>query len=323
MATRPSIAWQASHEQFPPEELVRFAVLAERCGFDAVHSSDHLVPWSERQGHSGFSFAWLGAAMQATQLPFGVICAAGYRYHPAIVAQAAATLARLFPGRFTLSLGSGEALNEHITGEPWPSKNERNARLHECADVVRRLLAGEHVDHRGRVVVADVKLHSLPDAALPLFAAALSPQTAKEVAVWADGLLTLLGPDLPATLQAFRENGGAGKPVHVKVDVCYGRDLAAAKQDAWQQWRTVVLPREELASARSVAELEARARAVTPEQVAEKVIISAEPARFAQEAARLAAMDVSSVIFHQVGRDQETFIRDCAEALIAVNRMLT
>jgi G6PDH family F420-dependent oxidoreductase len=231
------------------------------------------------------------------------------------VAQAAATLGRLFPHRFTLTLGSGEALNEHITGEPWPTKGERNARLHECGDIVRRLLSGEHVDHRGRVVVSEAKLYSVPESAIPIFAAALSPQTAKEVAVWADGLLTLAGSELPETLKAFRENGGAGKPVHVKVDVCYGRDVAAAKQEAWEQWRTAMLPREELASVRTIAELEARARSITPEHVAEKVIVSAEPSRFAEEAARLAALGVESLVFHHVGRDQEAFIRDCAEAL--------
>lgn len=315
MASEPSIAWQASHEQFPPDELLRLAVVAERCGFTAIHSSDHFHPWSERQGHSGFSFAWLGAAMQATNLPFGVVCAAGYRYHPAVVAQAVATLGRMFPGGLVLSLGSGEAINEHITGEPWPDKHERNARLHECAGIVRQLLGGEHVDHRGRVVVEDAKLYTLSESEIPLFAAALSQETAAEVARWADGLLTLRSPELPATLEAFRKSGGAGKPVHVKVDICYGRDVEAAKQDAWDQWRTNVLDGDELASVRTPAELEARARSVTPEQVAEKVIVSADPERYAEEVAQLAAMDVSSVIFHQVGRDQEAFLRDCAGAL--------
>src|SRR5690606_32469250 len=115
---RPKITWQASHEQVPPEELLHRAVLAEECGFDAIHSSDHFHPWSEQQGHSGYSLACLGAAMQVRRVDFGVVCATGYRYHPAVVAQAAATLERLFPGRLTLSLGSGEAINEHITGDP-------------------------------------------------------------------------------------------------------------------------------------------------------------------------------------------------------------
>src|SRR4051812_41340550 len=109
------IGYQISHEQFKPSELLRYAVMAEQAGFQALLSSDHFNPWSERQGQSGFALSWLGAAMQATSLPCGVVCAPGERYHPAIVAQAAATLGELFEGRFWMTLGSGEALNEHIT----------------------------------------------------------------------------------------------------------------------------------------------------------------------------------------------------------------
>ncbi len=319
MASRPTIAWQASHEQFAPEELLRLSVLAQQCGFEAIHSSDHFHPWSERQGHSGFSFAWLGAAMQATHLPFGVICAAGYRYHPAVVAQAAATLARLFPGRFTLSLGSGEAINEHIMGEPWPDKPARNARLQECAHVIRRLLRGERVNHRERVVVVDAKVYSRPEVQLPLFGAALSPDTAAEVATWADGLLTLHGPDLPEVLQAFRNHGGTGKPVHVKVDVCFGRDLQAARLDAWEQWRTNVLHRDQLANVRTLAELEELAGAVTPERVEEKVLVSTTPEAFTDVVAKLAGMSVAAVIFHQVGRNQDAFLRECGPLLTGAN----
>ncbi|HEY0067269.1 MAG TPA: LLM class flavin-dependent oxidoreductase, partial [Flavisolibacter sp.] len=108
------IGYHASHEQFTPSELLRYAKLAEEAGFTSVNCSDHFNPWSERQGQSGFSFAWLGAAMMNSSLPFGVVCTPGYRYHPAVVAQAAATLAEMFPGRFWMSLGSGEALNERI-----------------------------------------------------------------------------------------------------------------------------------------------------------------------------------------------------------------
>src|SRR5687767_7871992 len=145
------IAYHASHEQFSPRELLRFAKLAERAGFEAIHSSDHFHPWSESQGQSGFAFAWLGAAMQATNLPFSAVCAPGQRYHPAIVAQAIATLCEMFPGRFHINLASGEALNESITGDKWLIKEERNARLKECADVIRQLLAGETVTHHGRI----------------------------------------------------------------------------------------------------------------------------------------------------------------------------
>jgi coenzyme F420-dependent glucose-6-phosphate dehydrogenase len=117
------IGYQASHEQFSPSALLRYAILAEKAGFECVNCSDHFHPWSEAQGESGFSFAWLGAALQATHIPFGVVCAPGQRQHPAIVAQAAATLSEMFPERFWMALGSGEVLNEQITGEKWPLKS--------------------------------------------------------------------------------------------------------------------------------------------------------------------------------------------------------
>jgi coenzyme F420-dependent glucose-6-phosphate dehydrogenase len=117
------IGYHASHEQFAPSELLTYVQAAETAGFGAVMSSDHLTPWSERQGHSGFTWAWLGAALQATRtLPFGLITVpSGWRYHPVITAQAAATIAELFPKRFPwMAVGSGQALNEHVTGERWP-----------------------------------------------------------------------------------------------------------------------------------------------------------------------------------------------------------
>ena len=117
-----AIGIHASHEQITPSVLLTAMREAEAAGFVRAWSSDHFSPWSERQGESGFAWAWLGAAMQATAMPYGVVNAPGQRYHPAIVAQAAATLAELFPGRLSVALGTGEFSNEHITGEPWPRK---------------------------------------------------------------------------------------------------------------------------------------------------------------------------------------------------------
>lgn len=133
----------ASHEQIPPADLLDAVVRAEQAGFTAAMCSDHFSPWSVRQGESGFAWSWLGAALQATdQTPFGVVNAPGQRYHPAIVAQAVASLASMYPGRFWAALGSGEASNEHITGARWPRKDLRNARLRECVDIIRALLEG-------------------------------------------------------------------------------------------------------------------------------------------------------------------------------------
>src|SRR3954471_6191677 len=124
-----------SHEQIHPSALIAAVQRAEEAGFDAAMSSDHFSPWSERQGQSAFAWSWLGAALQATDLSFGVVNAPGQRYHPAIIAQAIATLGAMFPGRVWAALGSGEYSNEHITGGPWPRKEVRNARLLESVEV--------------------------------------------------------------------------------------------------------------------------------------------------------------------------------------------
>ncbi len=134
------IGFHCSHEQIDPAQLLRDVQHAERAGFDAAMSSDHFSPWSSRQGESGFAWSFLGAALATTALPFGVVNAPGQRYHPAIIAQAIATLAQMFPGRFWAALGSGEASNERVTGDEWPRKEIRDQRLVECVDVIRRLL---------------------------------------------------------------------------------------------------------------------------------------------------------------------------------------
>lgn len=132
-----TIGYHASHEQFSPSELINYVQEAEEAGFVAGMCSDHFHPWTEQQGESGYAWSWLGAALQATSIPFGVVCAPGQRYHPAIIAQAAATLAELFPDRFWIAVGSCQALNEHITCDPWPLKPDRNARLKESVEVMR------------------------------------------------------------------------------------------------------------------------------------------------------------------------------------------
>jgi coenzyme F420-dependent glucose-6-phosphate dehydrogenase len=207
-------AYHASHEQFTPSTLLRYVRLAEQAGFTAVSSSEHLQPWSPRQGQSGFAWAWLGAAMQVTTLPFSVVCAPGQRYHPIIIAQAAATLADLFPGRFRLALGSGEALNERVLGQPWPLKPERHARLLECVDIIWALWAGETVTHDGRILIEEGRLYTRPEVPLGIIGAAVTAETARWVGSWADGLLTVGGtPEtVRQTLDAFYEGGAPASP---------------------------------------------------------------------------------------------------------------
>lgn len=303
-------AYHASHEQFTPSALVRYVRLAEQAGFTAVSSSEHLQPWSPRQGQSGFAWAWLGAAMQVTFLPFSVVCAPGQRYHPMIIAQAAATLAELFPGRFRLALGSGEALNERVLGEPWPPKPERHARLLECVDIVRALWAGETITHYGRILIEEGRLYTRPEVPLGIIGAAVTAETARWVGSWADGLLTVGGaPEaVRQTLDAFYEGGGAGKPVILQVALSYARHEAVARQGAYEQWRTNIFPSEVLAELWTPEQFEAIARYVRPEDLDASVRISADPQRHLAWLQQYLALGVSQITLHNVNREQEAFI---------------
>ena len=186
-------AYDASHAQFTPTALVRYVRLAEQAGFTAISSSEHLQPWSPRQAQSGFAWAWVGAAMQVTFLPFSVVCAPGQRYHPVVIAHAGATLAELFPGRFRLALGSGETLNDRVLGEPWPPKSERHAGLLECVDLLQTPWAGRTVTHYAGILIEEGRLYTRPEVPLGFIGAAVTAETARWVSRWADGLLTVGG----------------------------------------------------------------------------------------------------------------------------------
>jgi probable non-F420 flavinoid oxidoreductase len=306
----PRLGYHASHEQFPPSELLELVVRAEQAGFDGAKSSDHFHPWSERQGQSGFAWTWLGAAMQATALPFGIISAAGYRYHPAVLAQAAATTGEMFPGRLWLALGSGEAINEAITGLPWPDKRERNDMLKECADVIRALLEGETVTHRGRVTVVDAKLYTRPGLSIPLFAAAVSEATAAFVAPWVDGLLTTGGEpaQVRRVVDAFRAAGGDGKPVVLQCALSWAPEEDAALHAALDQWGPCAIGGEVNWDLRLPAEFDAVSRAVDEETIRKCVFVSSDPGRHTAWLAELAELGPAEIHLHQVGRNQAAFI---------------
>ncbi len=304
------IGFHASHEQFAPSRLLALVKLAEAAGFDAAKSSDHFHPWSERQGHSGFAWSWLGAALEATRFSLGLISAPGYRYHPAVLAQAAATLGEMYPDRFWLSLGSGEAINEAITGLPWPEKAERNARLGECVEVMRALFAGETVTHRGRITVIEAKLYSRPLRPIPLFGAAVTEATAKWAASWADGLLTTGGsPEaLGKVVEAFRANGGANKPIHVQTALAWAPTQAEAEAEAVHQWASASLGGEVAWDLRRPSDFDTAGRAMRVEDVAQSVHISADLGEQAGFLQSLAELDISHLHLHCVSRNQEQFV---------------
>ena len=306
----PVVGLHCSHEQIPPSRLLEHAKHAEAAGFGAIMSSDHFSPWSEGQGESGFAWSWLGAAMEATRLPFGVVNAPGQRYHPAIIAQAAATLCEMFPGRLWVALGSGEASNEHITGDPWPDKATRNARLRECVDVMRALLAGETVSHDGLVRVDRAKLYTLPPAPPPLIGPAISVETARWAGEWADGLATVNQPraKLEDMIDAFRSNGGDGKRLVLQVHLSWAPTEEEALRVAHDQWRTNVFPPPTCWDLELPEEFDRLARDVKPEQVRDTVLVSADLARHAAWLEEFAALGFDEINLHHVGNDLSAFI---------------
>ena len=302
--------FHASHEQFPPSELLDLVQLAEQAGFDCAMSSDHFNPWGPDQGQSGFAWSWLGAAMATTRLPLGIISAPGYRYHPAIVAQGAATLAEMFPGRFWLALGSGQRLNEDIMGVAWPEKSERNARLKECADIIRRLLQGERVSHYGSVTVVDAEIYSRPATPPLLLGAAVTQATAEFHGGWADGLLTVSGePDeVRKVVDAFRRGGGEGKRLVMQVGLNWAPSEEEAVQGAWEQWRTNVLGGEVNWELRSPEHFDTATRHVRPEDMRDSLLISSDLNRYAEWLAEFIELGFEELQLHQVDRNQSGFI---------------
>jgi probable non-F420 flavinoid oxidoreductase len=306
----PLIGLHCSHEQIPPRDLLAAVRHAEQAGFGAAMSSDHFSPWSERQGESGFAWSFLGAALATTQLPFGVVNAPGGRYHPAIVAQAAASLCQMFPGRLWVALGTGEASNEHITGERWPAKAERNARLLECVEVMRALFAGDVVDHSGLVRVDRARLWTLPPEPPPLMGPAVSEETAAWVGGWADGLVTVNQPreKLERMIAAFREGGGEDKRMAVQVHLSWAADDAAARELAHDQWRTNVFPPPLCWDLETVEQFDLAARHVRAEDLEQTVVISSDFERHLEVLRELAQLGFEEIHLHHVGQDLHPFI---------------
>lgn len=313
----PTVGFHASHEQFAPSRLLAAVRTAEQAGFQAAMCSDHLAPWSERQGQSGHAWTWLGAALQATSLPFGVVTAPGQRYHPVIVGQAIATLAEMFPGRFWAALGSGEALNEHVTGDRWPGKPVRDVRLLECVAVLRALLAGDEVSHEGLVTVDRARLWSLPRTPPLLFGAAVSAATAATAGSWADGLITVNQPVevLRRVIDAFREGGGEEKPVYLQVHLSWDEEEETARQAAFDQWRTNVFGPQLAWDLELPAQFDEAALFVRPDDVVGPVLVSSDLGRHLAWLAELAALGFDGLYLHQLG-DQDRFIEVFGEKII-------
>lgn len=315
------VGFHASHEQVHPAELLEAVRLAQECGFEAAMCSDHLAPWGRAQGHSGYAWAWLGAALASTRLTFGTVSAPGQRYHPAVLAQAIATLAAMFPGRLWTALGSGENLNEHVTGGPWPPKAERDARLRECVEVIRALLAGEEVTHHGRVTVDRAHIWTLPEERPLLVLPAITPETAAAHADWADGFITTnqSREQLRRVVGAYREAGGRGE-VAIQVHLSWASTEAEAEALAVEQWRTNVVGPPLAWELALPAEFDARAAGIGAEDVRRTVFVCSEPDAAVEYLAALAdlgdGLRADRLYLHHVGRRQDEFVKMFGEHVL-------
>lgn len=303
------LGFHASHEQIAPSRLLTDVQHAERAGFEMAMCSDHFSPWGTRQGHSGYTWAWLGAALATTDLELGCVCAPGQRYHPAVVAQKIATLAEMFPGRFWTALGSGEASNEHITGDRWPPKELRTRRLEECVDVIRRLLDGEEVTHDGLVTVDRARLWDRPDVRPRLVGPAVSVASAARVAAWAQGLVTINQPVevLRDVVSAYRDAGGRG-PLALQVHLSWAPTRDEAEAVALDQWRTNVFPEPVCWDTETPEAFDVMAEHVDIEGVRRSVEVSQDLSWHRDRIAELAAVGFDDVYLHFVGQEQAGFI---------------
>jgi G6PDH family F420-dependent oxidoreductase len=231
-------------EEYEPSELIRHARLAEEAGFDALWISDHFHSWLDEQGQSGFVWSLIGAISQVTSLPVttAVTCPL-VRQYPALVAQAAATSAILTGGKFTLGVGTGEALSEHVLGGPWLGAEERLAMLEEAVEVIRELLSGHLITYRGRhYTVETARLHSVPDAPPPVFISGFGDEAIELAGRIANGYICVQ-PNADF-VRLYRESGGGGCPVQGGLKVCWGADEAEARETMHALWPTDVIPGE-------------------------------------------------------------------------------
>lgn len=303
------IGFHCSHEQINPAQLLRDVQRAEQAGFTAAMSSDHFSPWSTRQGESGFAWSFLGAALATTRLSFGVVNAPGQRYHPAIVAQAIATLAQMFPGRFWAALGSGEASNERITGDVWPRKELRDQRLIECVEVIRRLLRGEEVSYDGLVHVNRARLWTLPRTVPDLVGPAVTAETAARHAAWADGLITVNQSKeaLGKVLDSYRAAGGRG-PARLQIHLSWAPTEDAAMAVAHDQWRSNVFDPPVCWDLETVQAFDVISTDVSPERVQRSVRVSSDLGEHREWLHEYIEQGWDELYLHFVGKEQAGFI---------------
>src|SRR4051794_16761480 len=310
------IGYFLSSEEFSPAELVRQAKLAEQHGFQGLWISDHYHPWVEAQGQSSFVWSVIGALSQVTErLPVttAVTCPT-MRIHPAIIAQAAATAAALLPGRFHLGVGSGEALNEHILGDPWPSADVRIEMLEEAIEIIRELWTGNQVEHYGEhFVVENARIYTLPQQLPHILVSGFGPKSVEMAARSGDGYC-IVGPAEPMISQ-YRDNGGTGV-VQSGTKVCWGPDEAECRRTATRIWPNEAIPGELAQVLPNPAHFEQAAELVTEDKVAESVVCGPDMDKHVAMLQEMADAGVDEAYVQQIGGDHDGFFQAYREHVL-------
>jgi coenzyme F420-dependent glucose-6-phosphate dehydrogenase len=315
------LGWKASAEQFGPQELLRYGVLAEELGFESAIVSDHFHPWRDTNGHAPFSFAWLGALGASTKrIRMGTsVVTPTFRYHPAIVAQASATLALLFPDRFFLGIGTGESMNETpVTAGEWPEPGERLRRLREAVRLMKRLWKEDYVTFDGKYYrTREAKVFDKPEGGVPLYIAGAGPQIAEYAGKEADGFICTSGKGaelyrdtlLPQVEKGAGEANRDPKSIELMIEmkVSYDTDRARAMEDT-KEWAALALPAEDKAGVEDPREMERRSKAGA-DKAHTRFIVSTDPDEHVAKIQQYIEWGFTHLVFHFPGADQERAMR--------------
>ncbi|MEA2623199.1 MAG: coenzyme F420-dependent glucose-6-phosphate dehydrogenase [Chloroflexota bacterium] len=312
------IGYAAMLEQFHPTDLLDWCAQAEAAGFDAGFMvSEHFQPWTPAQGQSAFAWAFMGALGTRTSLPFGsAVTCPGFRYHPVVIAHAAATLGAMFPGRFWLGLGAGEALNEHVIGGYWPEVGIRSAMLFEAIEIINALFSGKVVRHKGEhFTVESAKLYTRPDREVPVYVATAGPLNAKRTGRMADGMITVGAADdkIEMLWEKFAEGAsesgkdGGSMPKLLQIHVSWAPTDDEAIENAVREWPNggMPFPKQDI---RNPEDFAAMAKMVRPENFKNRVLMTSDLAQHVAHIQHYVDMGFDEVHLHNVGRNQAEFI---------------
>jgi G6PDH family F420-dependent oxidoreductase len=325
------IGYAAMLEQFHPTDLLEWCPQAEAAGFSAGFMvSEHFQPWTPQQGNAAFAWTFMGALGQRTTLPIGLaVTAPGFRYHPAVIAHAAATMGAMYPGRFWLGLGAGEALNEHVIGGRWPEIGVRSQMLFEAIEIISKLFTGEVVRHAGDYFTLEsARLYTRPDQPVPIYVATAGPINAKRTGRHADGMITVGAADEKIKMLWGKFGEGAlqaGRDPHampklLQIHVSWAETAAVAETNAVREWPNggMPFPKQDIRHPEDFANM---AMLVRPEHFTNRVLISADLDEHAAHIQKFVDMGFDEVHLHNVGRNQAEFIAAFGERVLPQLRL--